>query len=56
MSVTEAKSELMKRVEEKSANEIAVFLKNQEEEAKLLAKQGLKELIVVFTFGKLIGV
>ena len=34
MSVTEAKSELMKRIEEKSANEIAVFLKNQEEEAK----------------------
>ena len=45
MSVTEAKSELMKRVEEKSANEIAVFLKNQEEEARAKANDYARNIL-----------
>ena len=45
MTTSEAKTELMKRVEEKSAQEIAQFLKTQEEEAKAKANDYARNLL-----------
>ncbi len=45
MSSQEAKDELFKRVEEKSALEIAAYIKNAEEEAKLVANDKARNLL-----------
>ena len=45
MSSQEAKDELFKRVEEKTAIEMAAYIKTQEEEAKLTANNKARELL-----------
>jgi len=47
MTSQEAKNELLKRVEEKIAVEIASYIKNQEEEAKLVANDKARNLIAL---------
>lgn len=47
MSVTEAKEEIFKRVENKISKEIAAFIKNKEEEAKSEVNNKAKEMLAL---------